>query len=130
MDDVSSAPRSLRYRQEEVAMMIKSKVMPFFAAGILLSSVAARADAIGSDPNLAPSTAGEEAQLPGTPANRLQTGMDPDPNVAPSTAGEEAQIAGTPPNTPETATEPDPNIAPSTTGEEEEIQSGTIGHGR
>ena len=95
-------------------MTIQSKLAPFIAAGMLLSSVAAHSQtAAAPDPNIAPSTVGEEAQLPATSANSPQLSTDPDADVAPSTVGEEAQLPHTPADKPQLATDPDPDIAPS-----------------
>jgi hypothetical protein len=99
-------------------MIIHSKLAPFITAGLLLSSVAARAQtAVAPDPNMAPSTAGEEATLPATSANSPQLSTDPDPDVAPSIAGEEAELPSSPANSPQLATAPNPDLAPSGTGE-------------
>ena len=58
-------------------MTIQSKLAPFIAAGMLLSSVAAHSQtAAAPDPNIAPSTVGEEAQLPATSANSPQLSTD------------------------------------------------------
>ena len=74
-------------------MTIKSKLMILFSAGMLASTVAAHAQgAMAPDPNIAPSTSGEEAELPGTVANSPQLAAAPDPNLGPSTTDEEAQI--------------------------------------
>ena len=95
-------------------MTIHSKLAPFIAAGVLVSSVAAHAQtAAAPDPNIAPSTVEEESTLPGTAANVPQLAMDPDPDLAPSIAGEEAQLPATSANSPQLATAPDPDIAPS-----------------
>ena len=51
-------------------MTIKSKLATLFAAGMLASTVAAHAQgAMAPDPNIAPSTSGVEAEIPGTTAN-------------------------------------------------------------
>jgi len=39
--------------------------------------------------------------------------MDPDPDLAPSIAGEQAQLPATSANSPQLAVAPDPDIAPS-----------------
>jgi hypothetical protein len=110
-------------------MTIKDRLVTFLAAGLLASSVAAHAQsAVDPDPNVAPSTAGEEAELPDAPANAPQISADPDPNVGPSTGQEEAGLPPTAAGAPQTAADPDPNLGPSTTGEESEIQSGTVGN--
>jgi hypothetical protein len=111
-------------------MTIKSKLMTRFAASILVSALAAHAqNAMAPDPNLAPSTAGEEARLPPSAANSPEIAADPDPNVAPSTAGEEANLPCTDPNSPELAADSDPNLAPSTTTEEPQDESSALGAG-
>ncbi len=74
-------------------MTIKSKLVTLFAAGMLASTVAAHAQgAMAPDPNIAPSTSGEEAEIPGTTANSPELAAAPDPNLGPSTADEEAEI--------------------------------------
>ena len=74
-------------------MTIKSKLMILFAAGMLASTVAAHAQgAMAPDPNIAPSTSGEEAELPGTTTNSPELAAAPDPNVGPSSTEEEAEI--------------------------------------
>src|SRR5256885_12458925 len=96
-------------------MTIHGKLAPFIAAGMLLSSVAAHGQTgEAPDPNMAPSTAEQEATLPKTTASSPPLATDPDPDVAPSIAGEEAQLPGTPANSPQLATDPDPDLAPST----------------
>ena len=108
-------------------MTIKSQLMTLFAAGTLASAVAAHAQgAMAPDPNIAPSTTGEEAELPGTVANSPELAAAPDPNVGPSTTAEEAELPGTSAHSPELAAAPDPNLGPSTTDEEAQIQSGVI----
>jgi hypothetical protein len=95
-------------------MTIHSKLAPFIAAGVLVSSVAAHAQTPAApDPNIAPSTVEEESSLPGTAASVPQLAMDPDPDLAPSIVGEEAQLPATSANSPQLATDPDPDIAPS-----------------
>src|SRR5713101_6360133 len=64
------ATATSRLLQEDEHMTIKSKLMILFSAGMLASTVAAHAQgAMAPDPNIAPSTSGEEAELPGTTAN-------------------------------------------------------------
>src|SRR6266852_3827867 len=87
------ATATSRLLQEDEHMTIKSKLMILFSAGMLASTVAAHAQgAMAPDPNIAPSTSGEEAELPGTAANSPQLAAAPDPNLGPSTTDEEAQI--------------------------------------
>ena len=108
-------------------MTIKSKLATLFAAGMLASAVAAHAQgAMAPDPNIAPSTSSEEAELPGTTANSPELAAAPDPNVGPSTTDEEAELPGTSAHSPELAVAPDPNLGPSTTDEEAAIQSGVL----
>jgi len=108
-------------------MTIKSKWTTLFAAGMLASAVAAHAQgAMAPDPNIAPSTSSEEAELPGTTANSPELAAAPDPNVGPSTTDEEAELPGTSAHSPELAVAPDPNLGPSTTDEEAAIQSGVL----
>ena len=74
-------------------MTIKSKWTTLFAAGMLASAVAAHAQgAMAPDPNIAPSTSSEEAELPGTSAHSPELAVAPDPNLGPSTTDEEAAI--------------------------------------
>jgi hypothetical protein len=113
--------------QEDEHMTIKSKLATLFAAGMLASTVAAHAQgAMAPDPNVAPSTSGEEAEIPGTTANSLELAAAPDPNVGPSTSGEEAELPGTTANSPQLAAAPDPNLGLSTAEEEAAIQSGVL----
>jgi hypothetical protein len=96
-------------------MTIQNKLAPFIAAGVLMSSVAAHSQTVAApDPNMAPSTVGEESTLPATAASKPQLSTDPDPDLAPSIAGEEAQLPGTPADSPQLATDPDPDLATST----------------
>ena len=108
-------------------MTIKSKLAILFAAGMLASTVAAHAQAaMAPDPNIAPSTTSEEAELPGTTANNPELAAAPDPNVGPSTTGEEAELPRTTANSPRLAAAPDPNLGPSTSDSEAETQSGML----
>ena len=108
-------------------MTIKSKLVILFAAGMLTSTVAAHAgSAMAPDPNIAPSTSGEEAEIPGTTANSPELAVAPDPNVGPSISGEEAELPGTTASSPELAVAPDPNLGPSTADQKAEIQSGLV----
>jgi len=87
------ATATIRLLQEDEHMTIKSKLVTLFAAGMLASTVAAHAQgAMAPDPNIAPSTSGEEAEIPGTTANSPELAAAPDPNLGPSTADEEAEI--------------------------------------
>jgi len=87
------ATATIRLLQEDEHMTIKSKLVTLFAAGMLASTVAAHAQgAMAPDPNIAPSTSGEEAKNPGTTANSPELAAAPDPNLGPSTADEEAEI--------------------------------------
>ena len=53
-------PATIRLLQEVEHMTIKSKLVTLFAAGMLVSTVAAHAQgAMAPDPNIAPSTSGE-----------------------------------------------------------------------
>ena len=109
---------------EDEKMTTKSKFMTFLAAGILTSTVAAHAQtAMAVDPNLAPSTSGEESRILGTDPSSVQLAAAPDANVGPSTTVEEARIQATASNSPQLAAAPDPNLAPSTAGEEAKMQN-------
>jgi hypothetical protein len=108
-------------------MSIKSKLATLFAAGTLASAVAAHAQgAMAPDPNIAPSTSSEEAELQDTTANSPELAAAPDPNVDPSTSAEEAKLQGTSTHSPELAVAPDPNLGPSTTDEEAAIRSDVL----
>jgi hypothetical protein len=87
MDDVRLGREVSCSAKETNQMTIQSKLAPFIAAGMLLSSVAAHSQtATDPDPDVAPSTADEEAQLPAAPADKPELATDPDPDLAPSTA--------------------------------------------
>jgi hypothetical protein len=108
--------------QEDEDMTMKSRLVSFFAAGMLVSTVAAHAQvATVPDPNLAPSTSDAEAGLPASPANSPELAADPDTNLAPSTADAEAELPPSAADSPELADVPDPNVSPST--EEAETRS-------
>ena len=98
-------------------MTIHSKLAPFIAAGVLMSSVAAVAQTTDApDPNLAPSTEQDDSAVPGTAANAPQLAKDPDPDEGLTTAGEEAELPATSAKSPQLATDPDPDLAPSGDG--------------
>ena len=80
-------------------MTIHSKLAPFIAAGVLMSSVAAVAQTTDAPPLTAP-----------------QLAKDPDPDEGLTTAGEEAELPATSANSPQLATDPDPDLAPSGDG--------------
>ena len=108
-------------------MTIKSKLMTLFAAGTLASAVAAHAQgAMAPDPNIAPSTTIEEADLPGTTANSPELATAADPNLGPSTSAEEAQLPKTSADSPELAVAPDPNLGSSPTNLERVFQSDAL----
>ena len=90
---------------------MKTKLLTVVAAGILGSSIAAHAQAVAPDPNLAPTTSVEEIRIARTSRNSPQLAVAPDPNVAPSTSEAEALIPATSPESPQLAVAPDPNLA-------------------
>jgi hypothetical protein len=104
--------------RKEKPMTNKSKLMTLIAAGMLVSSVAARAqNAVAPDPNLGPSTVGTEELIPSTSAKTPQVAATPDPNFGPSTSGEEAEIASTSPSKPQLAMAADANLGESSADE-------------
>ena len=108
-------------------MTIKNKLAILLTAGMLASTVAAHAQgAMAPDPNIAPSTSGEEAELRGAIPNSPQLAAAPDPNLGPSTGGAEAELPGTTSNSPQLAAAPDPNLGPSTADQEAEIRPGML----
>jgi hypothetical protein len=106
--------------RKEKDMTTKSKLMTLIAAGMLVSSVAARAQyAIAPDPNLGPTTADAEALIPSTAANTPQIATAPDANLGHS----EAEIAPTSPGSPQLAMVPDVNFGESASDEAVVMQS-------
>jgi hypothetical protein len=91
-------------------LQMKTKLVSLVAAGILASGIAAHAEAMAPDPNLAPTTSGEEARIAPTSPDSPQLAVAPDPNVGPSTTVEEARIQPTSPDSPQLAVAPDPNL--------------------
>jgi hypothetical protein len=90
---------------------MKTKMAVFIATGLLASSIASIAQAATSfDSNLAPSAVVEEADAQQAAA----FARDPDPNVAPTTAAEEARIGEVDESTREIASVPDPNLVAAT----------------
>jgi hypothetical protein len=92
-------------------MTNKVNLVTMIAAGMLVASAAARAQyATIPDPNLAPTTAEEEAGLVTTPAEGVQLAAIPDPNLDPSTSGTDVALLRTSPDGPQLAVAPNPNL--------------------
>jgi hypothetical protein len=102
---------------------MKTKLVTLVAAGILGSTIAARAQAVAPDPNLAPTTNAEEARIAPTSPNSPRLAFAVDPNIGPSTTGQEALIAPTPADSPQLAVAPDPNLGGSSFGETAAMQA-------
>src|SRR5919197_894716 len=89
---------------------MKTTFVTLIAAGILGSSIAAHAQAVAPDPNLAPTTSAGEARIPPTSPDSPQLAVAADPNIGPSTNAGEALIPPTSPDAPQLAVAPDPNL--------------------
>src|SRR5256885_4354238 len=112
--------------QEGRVGMKKTNLAALIAAGILGSSIAAHAQAIAPDPNLAPTTSAEEERIPTTSPSSPQLALAVDPNVGPSTSAEEARIPPTSPNSPQLAVAPNPDFGQPSSTESAPMQAGRI----
>jgi len=102
---------------------MKTNLLTLVVAGILGSAVAAHAQAVAPDPNLAPTTSGEEARITPTSPDSPQLAVAADPNIGPSTSEQEALIKPTSKDSPQLAVAPDPNLGEPGTGVAAEMQA-------
>jgi hypothetical protein len=105
---------------------MKTKLVTLLAAGILGSSIAAHAQAVAPDPNLAPTTSGEEERIAPTSPHSRQLAIAADPNIGPSTSGEEVLIPPTSKDSPQLAVAPDPNFGGAGFGETPAMQAARV----